>query len=52
MRIYDDGNYGSYISQFVDDQRQLVVGGGAVQAPELKNKKCTKTEIIQSGDEL
>ena len=32
-------NFGPYISQFGDDQRQLVVGGGTAQAPELKSKK-------------
>ena len=43
------GDYGPYISQFGDDQKQLVVGGGAAQAPRLKNMKRTKTEVIQSG---
>ena len=45
-------NFGPYISQFGDDQRQLVVGGGAAQTPRLKNKKRTKTEVIQSGCRL
>ena len=45
-------NFGPYISQFGDDPRQLVVGGGAAQAPELKNKKRTKTEVIQAGCRL
>ena len=46
-------NFGPYISQFGDDLRQLVVGGGTAQAPELKSKKeHAKTEVIQSGCRL
>ena len=45
-------NFAPYISQFWDDQRQLVVGGGIAQAPGLKNKRRTSYSLNINFDVL